>query len=409
MPFSIVREGLALVKIWDPRPAVAGGRLEPAWLPVFYNPVMEFNRDVSVAGLQAYIDLYAPHRGITVVEPLTATGVRAVRYALEVEGVERVIAGDIDHNAVTLALENAKLNGVKDKVEVARADANALMYRLRYEDPTPVLAIDLDPYGSPAPFLRAAVALVGHRGLLMATATDVAVLETSKKEAARRRYHVTGGPTPQAKEVAARVLAGFVARVAAEHDKSAKPLLVYYADHYIRGYFLVERGAKRADRNLRENVGHLTYCIDLGYSLLNSSCPQPSRYVRVEPVWTGPLFDRAFVERVLHNLRVREYLNTRRRGLKMLSLILEETGLDSRVHQRIDAVCSSLKVNMPRLSILMDKLRSLGFNASRTHFSPIGLRTTASYEELSSAILESLRDFTSRAIHRSSQGQVVGS
>lgn len=388
MPLSLVREGLSLVKIWDPRRAVVGGRIEPSWLPVFYNPVMEFNRDLSVASLQAYIDLYSPSRGVTVVEPLTATGVRAVRYALEVNGVEEVIAGDIDAKAVELAVENVRLNRVEGKVRVVRADANSLMYRLRYEDPKPVLAVDLDPYGSPAPFLRAAIALVGHRGLLAMTATDLAVLGVSKREAAFRRYHVTGGPTPQSKEVAARVLAGFTARLAAEHDKHVKPLLVYYSDHYIRAYFLVERGAGRADRSLSENIGYLTYCKDLGYAVMNASCPQPSRQTIVEPLWVGPLFDEHFIQQVRRYLDKMSFLNTRERGVKLLELISQEVELSNSVHQRVDALCSSLRINMPRIDALMDELRSRGFRATRTHFSLIGVRTDATYGFLSSILAE---------------------
>ncbi len=412
MPLSLIREGLALIKIWDPRSAQVGGRLEPAWLPVFYNPVMEFNRDLSVASLQAYIELYSPHKSITVVEPLTATGVRAVRYALEVSGVEKVIAGDIDENAVRLALENVRLNKVDSKVKVVRADANALMYRLRYEEPVPVLAVDLDPYGSPAPFLRAALALTGHRGLLAMTATDVAILEVIKKEAAYRRYYVRGGPTPQSKEVAARVLAGFVARLAAEHDKSVKPLLVYYADHYIRAYFLVERGAKRADKTLQSSIGYMTYCKDLGYAVLDSSCPEPSRYTLVGPLWTGNLYDIGFAEKVLHYVNTLDFLSTKARGVKLLSLILEEAALGDKVHQRIDALCSSLKISMPKINSLIEALKDYGFNASRTHFTPIGVRTTATYGVISSVLAElparTLRDAISLVIQRSSHGHVAG-
>ncbi len=386
MGLAVVREGLALVKVWDPRGASVGGRLEPAWLPVFYNPVMEFNRDVSVAALQAYVDSLAPHRPVTVVEPLTATGVRAVRYALEVDGVGLVVAGDIDPAAVRLAAENARLNRVEGSVRVVRADANALMYRMRYEDPTPVLAVDLDPYGSPAPFLRAALALVGHGGLLAMTATDIAVLGGSKRLAALRRYHARMARTPQAGEVAVRVLLAYTAMVAAEHDKAVVPLLAYKADHYVRVYVRVERGARRADRTLEENLGSIVYCADLGYALMagpgEGVCPQPSREARVEPAWAGPLFSRGFVERVRAVVESREYLATRRRALKLLDLILEEEPLQLRVHQRTDALASALRTRMPGLSGLLEALRAAGYMASRTHFAPTGFRTDAGYSEI---------------------------
>lgn len=245
------------------------------------------------------------------------------------------------------------------------------------------------------------------------TATDVAVLEVSKKEAAYRRYHVSGSPTPQSKETAARVLAGFVARIAAEHDKAAKPLLIYYTDHYIRAYFLIERGAKRADKTLHSNIGYMTYCKDLGYAVLDSTCPEPSRYIRVGPLWTGPLYDKAFIEKVLHYVNKMDFLFTRTRGIKLLMLILEESELSNKVHQRVDALCSSLKISMPKINDLIEALTSQGFHASRTHFTPIGIRTTATYEVLSSILAElsarPLRDAINLVIQRSSHGQVAGS
>ena len=387
---AVVREGRALVKVWDPREAVVDGRLEPAWLPVFYNPVMEFNRDVSVAALQAYIDSVAPHRPVTVVEPLTATGVRAVRYALEVEGVEKVVAGDIDDRAAWLASENARLNGVEDRVRVFRADANALMYRLRYEEPEPVLAVDLDPYGSPAPFLRAAVALLGNRGLLAMTATDVPVLGGSKREAALRRYHARTAKTPLASEVAIRVLLAYTAMVAAEHDKAIQPLLAYQADHYVRAYVLVERGARRADRVLGENLGAIVYCHDLGYAVMEGpgggGCPQPSRAARIEPAWVGPIFNRDFVGRVRGILEARVYMATRERGLRFLDLVLEEEPLQSRIHQRTDALAAALKVNTPKVAGVVEELRRTGYKASRTHLATTGFRTDAGYAEIARAI-----------------------
>ncbi|MEM2463971.1 MAG: tRNA (guanine(10)-N(2))-dimethyltransferase, partial [Candidatus Bathyarchaeia archaeon] len=57
----------------------------PSKAPVFYNPVMELNRDIAVLALQAYQQTVK--REITVCEPLTGCGVRGIRFALEVEGI----------------------------------------------------------------------------------------------------------------------------------------------------------------------------------------------------------------------------------------------------------------------------------------------------------------------------------
>jgi tRNA (guanine26-N2/guanine27-N2)-dimethyltransferase len=386
---AVVDEGRAVIVIPDPSQALAESRLEPAWLPVFYNPVMEFNRDFSVAALQAYIDLYAPHRPLTIVEPLTATGVRSVRYALEVDGVERVIASDINESSVSYARRNASLNGVGDKVEVYRADASALLYRLAREDPTPILFVDLDPFGSPAPFLDAALTAIGHRGMLAATATDLAVLEGSKPRAALRRYAALTARIPHSREVGLRVLLGYIARVAAAHDKSIRPLASYWADHYIRVYVLVERGARRADAMLERCLGMAKWCEGLGHVSFKG-CPEPSRVTLLGPLWRCSLGDEDFLSRIRDLALGRmSYMRTSARVARLAQLLIEETPYtDGSFYYETWALAASMKINMPPLRLLASALEEHGLGAARTHLSPTGLRSRASLEEVRSLLAQ---------------------
>ena len=55
--------------------------------------------------------------------------------------------------------------------------ASSLMYSLRTEKSVDV--IDLDPYGTAAPFIDAAVQCVNDGGLLCVTCTDMSVLATT--------------------------------------------------------------------------------------------------------------------------------------------------------------------------------------------------------------------------------------
>jgi len=371
----VVREGRALIYIPDPGSSGRGSGFDPSWLPVFYNPVMEFNRDVSVAALQAYLDLLAPRRPIIAVEPLTATGVRPVRYSLEVDGIEAVYAGDIDEASARLAKANASINGVEDKVFVSRSDARELMYRLKKER-IPILFADIDPFGTPAPFVEAAVSIVGRGGLLAVTATDLAVLEGSKPRTARRRYGVRVHRIPQSKEVAVRVLLAFIAQRAAMLDKSIRPLLSYYADHYVRVYVVVDRGAGRADRMLEEDIGCIVYDEGTGVAALErGQCDDPGS---IQPVWVSNIFDREFTLKCLQLLAEKyTYLGTYKRSLKLLERASEEALLGGHVHQRIDAIASKARVNTPPVNMVVEGLRRGGFTASRTIFSPSGVRTDA--------------------------------
>ena len=69
----------------------------PSKAPVFYNPVMEMNRDVSVLAFQAYQRLV--DREISICDPLTGSGIRGVRFAAEIHGIKRVVTSDINRRS----------------------------------------------------------------------------------------------------------------------------------------------------------------------------------------------------------------------------------------------------------------------------------------------------------------------
>jgi tRNA (guanine26-N2/guanine27-N2)-dimethyltransferase len=99
----------------------------PSKAPVFYNPVMELNRDFAVLVLQADQKLLG--RDVSVSEPLTGCGLRGTRFAVEVEGVRKVVVNDIKPEATKVAGFNANLNGVENLVEVFNEDANLFLSR----------------------------------------------------------------------------------------------------------------------------------------------------------------------------------------------------------------------------------------------------------------------------------------
>ncbi len=116
-----IREGLVSVIVPDLSKYIVGNRPEPAHAPVFYNPRMEVNRSLSTAIINGFIG-YMNKAGITICEPLSGGtgGVRAVRYAREVNGVSRVIANDISERAYELIRLNVDKNGLNDVVSVYR-------------------------------------------------------------------------------------------------------------------------------------------------------------------------------------------------------------------------------------------------------------------------------------------------
>lgn len=88
---------------------------------VFYNPAQVVNRDLSVCVVQMFSRLRKTESrrkggvgesGITILEALSATGLRAIRYFTEIEGVRYIIANDLDSDAVDCIRRNCAFNGV---------------------------------------------------------------------------------------------------------------------------------------------------------------------------------------------------------------------------------------------------------------------------------------------------------
>ncbi len=354
------------------------GVYEPAWAPVFYNPRMRFGRDIAVVFAQAYSRLRGL-RDYVIVEPLAGSGVRAVRYA--VEAGARVVANDIDPDSAMLIKVNAERNRVADRVYVYNLDANELLSSLRRRGIKPAI-IDIDPFGSPAPFLDTAIQALGPGGVIAATATDTAPLSGTHPRALRRRYQVRPGRTAWEKEQAVRVLAGYIIRRAASHEYGVRILLAYYADYYVRVYAELRRGASRADESLR-SLGYGLYCSDCGYTAIAGSEPPGCPYcgsraaVVVGPLYSGPLCEKRLVQEMARIAEEQaETLAEGGRAARFLTSFLEECDI-GRPYYRVDRVASILSVNMPSPSRIAEELRRLGYRAARTTFDPRGVKTEA--------------------------------
>ncbi|KAJ1340072.1 hypothetical protein BSLG_005396 [Batrachochytrium salamandrivorans] len=104
----------------------------------------------------------------------------------EINHVDEIIANDLLGTAVESIKRNVVHNGVEGIVKPHQGDACQVMYRTvgtdeRYD------VVDLDPYGSAAPFLDGAVQSVAD-GLLCITCTDMAVLAGSQPESCWAKY-----------------------------------------------------------------------------------------------------------------------------------------------------------------------------------------------------------------------------
>ena len=355
----------------------------PSRAPVFYNPVMEFNRDLTVLAFQAYQRMV--NHEISICDPLTAQGIRGIRFASEVEGVKRVLISDINEHAYELAKHNVALNGLGDKIEVLHRDANCVLSCNSSPDKR-FDVVDVDPFGTPAPYLDSALRAIRNNGLFSSTATDLAPLCGVHAKACVRKYGGRPLRTEYCHELAVRLLAGCTASLAAKHDIGIHVLFSHSSEHYIRLYTQTSHGAKKADESIKQ-LGYILHCFNclhretthqpLG-TLLCPECGTKMDYAG--PLWIGSIFDVAFIERMIKENQAVAFKNSAR-ITKILTQTKDEAAAPM-TYYVVDRLTG--KLGLPSLSIqgFADALRKGGFQAVPTHFNPRGIRTDAPLETM---------------------------
>ncbi len=356
------------------------GDYAPSLAPVFYNPHMELCRDISVSAVQVLADELD---GIRVCDPLAGVGVRGLRYAKEVQGVAKVVANDRSREASELTKRNIELNGLASLVEVRNEDANVLLWenrgRFNY--------VDLDPFGSPAPFVDAACAALARRGMLAITATDTAPLSGTHVKACLRRYGARPLKTEYYHELGIRILVGFVQRVAGKHGLALAPVLAHATRHYFRIYLRARRGPSFADELLAQQ-GYVSHCSACGRRKfiqgaavgLPSSCECGNEFIHAGPLWLGRLIDLAFVHAVAGDLAKRNF-KFGQQELVFLARCAEEADGPPMFYD-MHELAKRAGASPPKIIGLIGKLRGRGYFASRTHFLGTGFRTNAPMDEI---------------------------
>ena len=227
-------------------------------MEVFFNPQMESNRNLSILLLNSI-----GNKKMNLALPLAGSGIRGIRFLKEVKKgkIERVFINDQKDNFVKNLKSNLKLNGVgEDKLVVGQEDANHFLLNQHngsfcgYFD-----YIELDPFGSPNPFLSSAIARIKRGGILAITATDTAALTGTYLKTTRRKYWGSSLKNYLMHETGVRILIRKVQLLGVQFQKALTPILSYHKDHYFRIYFVSTNGKGKCDELIKQHQ-YLLYC-----------------------------------------------------------------------------------------------------------------------------------------------------
>lgn len=344
---------------------------------VFYNTAMVTNRDISVACLNAYNEQRERDTGMTICDALAASGIRGLRYAKDVSDVDEVVINDRDPEAVENIRTNLSLNTETtddEQVTITNRDANTLLTdRYRSLD-----FVDLDPYGSPTPFMDSAARSLFREAAIGVTATDLAPLFGSYRKVCERRYASKPMKNNFSHETGLRILIKDVFTHMSRYNFAFEPLLCQYERHYYRVFGKVRESKKKCNR-LLEHIGYLQHCRDCGWrdftelKNIQQDCPHCSSTAEsAGPLWTGTFSKPEFADRVHGHLEDRGYTD----AAELVETVSAECGIRTPYYDT-HGLGAVMGTEAPRKQELVDALQEQGYRAAETHFSPKGVRTDA--------------------------------
>ncbi|KAK5056052.1 hypothetical protein LTR84_012603 [Exophiala bonariae] len=328
------------------------------------------NIEVPLPGVQALRQtsqpLTAPSRPtpFTILDALSATGLRALRYAKEIPFATNIVANDLSPEAVKSIELNIDHNEVKGRVHSNLADARAFMYSkvgnesIRQQEGYVHRfdVVDLDPYGTAAPFFDASLQALQDGGMLCVTCTDAGVFASAGYP--EKTYALYGGiPTrgPHSHETGLRLILNGIAVSAARYGIAIEPLLSLSIDYYARLFVRIHK--KPQEVKLLPGTTMIVYSCGHGCGswttqpyLRNqkqtakngdtfykySSAQGPSAAPNCDhcgskthitgPMWAGPLHNSHFVKRMVERIPSldKSVYGTTDRLQGMLSMALEE-------------------------------------------------------------------------------------
>ncbi|MGC9058343.1 MAG: hypothetical protein ACP5IJ_00735, partial [Candidatus Nanoarchaeia archaeon] len=311
--------------------------------PVFYNPVMRLSRDISILLLK----ILKPKSAADI---LAATGVRGFRIEKEAK-IKCVYLNDANPIAFAFMQENAKLNNSKAKIFCLRAhEFLAKRYLLKHKK---FGYLDIDPFGSPVPFLDAGVkAIDENNGVIGVTATDTSALCGTYPDVCFRRYGAKPLRNYLMHEIGIRILIRKIQEIGLQYDLALKPIFCHATAHYVRVYLKSEKGAKAANQI---------------YKLWG-------QFDSAGPLWLGELWNAELADKMFQLSRTNLAPNISDETRDLLFMLKEEAKIP--VVGFYDV--AELKLSqMPCFSDILAALKAKGFLAARTHFSRTGIRTTA--------------------------------
>lgn len=340
-------------------------------LPVFYNKVMKFNRDISVLLIDAI-----ENKNLNIADPMAGSGIRSIRFLKELkkDKIRSISINDYSDNAIKNIKKNLKLNNIRqtDKIKISNNDANIFLLNSFGFD-----YIDIDPFGSPNFLLDSAINRISRNGILAVTATDTSALSGTYKDAGLRKYWAKTLRNEHKHELGIRILIRKCQLIAAQYEKALTPILSFSKDHYFRIFFNVEKGKTKVNQiqKYHEYYHYCNTCTDYFISDNNKEICCKKQTQTAGPLWSKKINNRSLLKKIIN-------INKQETDQKFIETLFEESKISSPFFYDLHAIAKKHKLSIPKTDILMQKLKIKKYKVSRTHFLDTAIKSDIKLQEL---------------------------
>ncbi len=342
----------------------------PASEHLFYNPRARLGRDLGVLAMR--VEATRLERPLEVLELMAAAGLRTRRYLTEAP-VAHMLVNDANDEAYRLLQHELKDD---PRVEVRHELAQRLLCQLYLEDRR-FDWVDLDPFGTPAPFVPYVTGVIRWEGLFYVTATDAPVLCGAQRGEALKSYDAVSALGRECHEFGLRILIGFLMRRFVQANMYGVPLFSLFDGYCWRVLLRVFKGTRGFPT---ENLGFIAQMPDGEYRATLAGVPaplntelKPSNTVRwIGPLWLGALHDHGFLSEMFRSAK-EDYFAYAKRVIARMHRELDEIP----IVYNLSGLADRLEKSVPSTRQAIQFLRERGYRASGVHHAGNAVRTDA--------------------------------
>lgn len=337
----------------------------------FYRSASRVIRDLGVLAAAVY---KAETGSLRVLDAMTGCGVRALRYWLE-SRADWVLANDANPEIRAIVEQNLSKAIAAGQGKVSNLDANRLFFESYCQQDYYDL-VDVDSFGSPAPYLSTVLWATKIGGLLYLTSTDGRTATGHLPENSLRVYGAFARCHPAAHEQALRLLIGSVQQQAAAKELGVEPIFSLFVGSTFRVMLrLVARPVLNA-----VNYGFLGYCHRCGdyqtvswQKLGRACCPCEGAPLTLSgPLWLGKLHNAEYLQQMQELAQQWQWLE---QG-ELLKLMKAETDYPPYFYT-LGEIGRRGKMDIPKKLRLIEALQQQGYRATATHINAQAIKTDA--------------------------------